>query len=120
MTALAEDFAETHDRQYGYRSDGEALQIVALTVIGRGVPAAPRVPERLVRAHEWVSEGGERSAFFGPGHGWLSAAVLPRAGLGEEPREGPLVVEEYDTTIVVPPGWRASRDGWNNILVDRA
>ena len=120
MTALAEDFAEAHDRQYGYRSDGEAQQIVALTVIGRGVPAAPRVPERLVRAHEWVSEGGERSAFFGPGHGWLSAAVLPRAGLGEEPREGPLVVEEYDTTIVVPPGWRASRDGWNNILVDRA
>ena len=120
MTALAEDFAETHDRHYGYRSDGEALHIVALTVIGRGAPAAPRVPERLVRAHEWVSEGGERSAFFGPGHGWLPAAVLPRAGLGEEPREGPLVVEEYDTTIVVPPGWRASRDGWNNILVDRA
>ena len=119
MTALAEDFADTHDRQYGYRSDGEALQIVALKVIGRGVPAAPRVPERLVRAGEWISEGGERSAFFGPGHGWLPTAVLPRAGLCEEPRQGPLVVEEYDTTIVVPPGWRASRDGWNNILVDR-
>ena len=119
MTALAEDFADAHDRQYGYRSDGEALQVVALKVIGRGMPAAPRVPERLVRAGEWISEGGERSAFFGPGHGWLPAAVLPRAGLGEEPREGPLVVEEYDTTIVVPPGWRASRDGWNNILVDR-
>ena len=119
MTALAEDFADTHDRQYGYRSDGEALQIVALKVIGRGVPAAPRVPDRLVRAGEWVSEGGERRAFFGPSHGWLPAAVLPRADLRAEPREGPLVVEEYDTTIVVPPGWRASRDGWNNILVDR-
>ena len=119
MTALAEDFADAHDRQYGYRSDGEALQVVALKVIGRGVPAAPRVPVRLVRAGEWISEGGERSAFFGPRHGWLPAAVLPRAGLGEEPRDGPLVVEEYDTTIVVPPGWRASRDGWNNILVDR-
>ena len=119
MTALAEDFADTHDRQYGYRSDGEALQIVALKVIGRGAPDAPRVPERLVRAGEWISEGGERSAFFGPGHGWLPAAVLPRAGLGEEPRQGPLVVEEYDTTIVVPPGWRASRDGRNNVLIDR-
>lgn len=120
MAALAEDFADTHDRQYGYRSDGEGLQIVALTVIGRGVAAAPRLPERLVRAGEWISEGGERPAYFGPIHGWLPAAILPRAGLCEEPREGPLVVEEYDTTIVVPPGWRASRDGWNNILVDRA
>ena len=120
MAALAEDFADTHHRQYGYRSDGEALQIVALTVIGRGVPAAPRVPERLVRAGEWISKGGERPAYFGPSHGWRPATVLPRAGLCEKPRAGPLVVEEYDTTIVVPPGWRASRDGWNNILVDRA
>ena len=119
MAALAEDFADTHHRQYGYRSDGEALQIVALKVIGRGVPAAPRVPERLARAREWISGGGERPAFFGPSHGWRTAAVLPRAGLCETPREGPLVVEEYDTTIVVPPGWRASRDGWNNVLVDR-
>ena len=116
---MAEDFADTHHRQYGYRSDGEALQIVALKVIGRGVPAAPRVPERLVRAREWISGGGERSAFFGPSHGWRLAAVLPRAGLCEEPRQGPLVVDEYDTTIVVPPGWQASRDGWNNVLVDR-
>ena len=119
MVALAEDFADTHHRQYGYRSDGEALQIVALKVIGRGVPAAPRVPERLVRAREWVSEGGERSAFFGPSHGWRPAAIVPRGGLCEAPREGPLVVEEYDTTIVVPPGWQASRDSWNNVLVDR-
>ena len=119
MAALAEDFAEAHDRQYGYRSDGEALQIVALTVIGRGVPAAPRVPERLVRAREWVSEEGERSAFFGPSHGWRPAAIVPRAGLCEKPRDGPLVVEEYDTTIVVPPGWQATRDGWNNIVIDR-
>ena len=119
LAVLAEDFADTHQRQYGYRSDGEALQIVALTVIGRGVPAAPRVPERLVRGREWISGGGERSAFFGPSHGWRSAAVLPRTGLCVAPREGPLVVEEYDTTIVVPPGWQASRDGWNNVLVDR-
>ena len=120
MAALAEDFADAHHRQYGYRSDGETLQVVALTVIGRGVPAAPRVPDRLVRAGEWISTGGERSAYFGPSHGWRPASVLPRAGLCEEPREGPLVVEEYDTTIVVPPGWQASRDGWNNVLVDRA
>ena len=119
MAALADDFADSHLREFGYRSDGEALQIVALKVIGHGVPDGPRVPERLVRAHEWVSGGGERQAFFGPGHGWRPASVLSRSSLCEEPREGPLVVEEYDTTIVVPPGWRASRDGWNNVLVDR-
>ena len=119
MSAMVEAFGQSHERQYGYRSDGEALQLVALKVIGRGIPAAPRLPDRLVRAAEWVSERGERKAFFGPEHGWQPAAVLPRVGLRDEPREGPLIVEEYDTTIVIRPGWRASIDGWNNLVIDR-
>ncbi len=32
---------------------------------------------------------------------------------------GPLIVEEYDTTIVVLPGWEASIDGWNNVVLTR-
>ena len=119
MAGMVEAFGQSHERQYGYRSDGEPLQTVALTVIGRGVPVAPRLPERLVRAAEWVSERSERNAFFGPEHGWRPAAVLPRIELRNEPREGPLIIEEYDTTIVVRPGWQASLDHWSNLLVDR-
>ena len=119
MTAMVEDFGEAHNQQYSYRSDDEALQLVALGVIGRGIPAAPRVPDRIVRSQEWIAEIGERKAYFGPDHGWLAAAVLPRVGLGDGATEGPLIVEEYDTTIVVRPGWRASLDSWNNIVVER-
>ena len=119
MAALVEDFGASHDQQYGYRSDNEALQLVSLGVIGRGIPATPRLPDRVARAQEWITESGERKAFFGPDHGWLETAVLPRAGLGEGAIEGPLIVEEYDTTIVVRPGWRARLDSWNNIVVER-
>ena len=31
---------------------------------------------------------------------------------------GPLIVEEYDATCVVPPGARASLDGFGNIVVE--
>ncbi len=119
MAAMVEDFGQAHDQQYGYRSDNEALQLVALGVIGRGIPASPRLPDRVARAQEWIAESGERKAYFGPEHGWLAAAVLPRGGLANEAKEGPLIVEEYDTTIVVRPGWRASLDSWNNIVVER-
>ncbi len=119
MAALVEGFGEAHDQQYGYRSDNEALQLVSLGVIGCGIPATPRLPDRVARAQEWIAESGERKAFFGPDHGWLDTAVLPRAGLGEEAMEGPLIVEEYDTTIVVRPGWRARLDSWNNIVIER-
>jgi N-methylhydantoinase A len=38
--------------------------------------------------------------------------------LRERPLDGPLILEEFDTTIVVPPGWRASLDAFGNIMLD--
>ena len=34
------------------------------------------------------------------------------------PREGPLVIEEYEGTVVVPPTARASLDEWGNIDIE--
>ena len=34
--------------------------------------------------------------------------------------EGPLIVEEYDSTTVVPPGWNATADRWSNIILQKA
>ena len=43
-------------------------------------------------------------------------AVISRAALLDSPpREGPLIVEEYDATCVVPPGCRATLDSLGNI-----
>jgi len=33
---------------------------------------------------------------------------------------GPLVVEEYDATTLVPPGWRIRRDDRDNLLIEPA
>ena len=45
------------------------------------------------------------------------APVRPRASLGEAPEPGPLLVDEYDTTVVVPPGWTARRHTATGALV---
>jgi len=54
-----------------------------------------------------------------PDHGatrrmWLGGKVtdvpvLPRASIGHDAVSGPLLVDEYDTTVVVPEGWSARR-----------
>jgi N-methylhydantoinase A len=31
---------------------------------------------------------------------------------------GPLIIEEYDATCVIPPGCEASLDDWGNIIID--
>jgi len=46
-------------------------------------------------------------AIFGDPHGWLDTPVVSRARNLAAGRIGPLIVEEYDATCVVPPGARA-------------
>jgi N-methylhydantoinase A len=58
-----------------------------------------------------------REAYFGPELGSLKARVVGRSALAERAIEGPLIVEEYDATAVVPPGSRAGLDGLGNIEI---
>ena len=112
---LEERFHEEHNRTFGYRSH-EQVQLVNLRLIARGIPKEPRMPNDLVSDPVVVTHPFRR-AYFGPTHGWLDTAVIPRKELLLEPRPGPLIVEEYDSTTVVPPEFTARRDEWGNILI---
>lgn len=122
LAELLEDFAREHDRTYGYRSDGEPVELVNLRLTARGVPWRPRVPERIAlppEAHpapEALSPA--RQVFYGPESGYVETPVRPRAVLAGVRLEGPLIVEEYDATTVVPPGCRATLDAWGNIVIE--
>jgi N-methylhydantoinase A len=45
--------------------------------------------------------------------------VVSRGELAAGALNGPLIVEEYDATCVVPPGWRAALDDEGNLMLDR-
>ena len=45
------------------------------------------------------------------------APIRPRASIGADPEPGPLLVDEYDTTVVVPPGWTIRREPRTGTLV---
>ena len=60
---------------------------------------------------------GQREAYFGREIGLVETEIITRGHLSTEATPGPVIVEEYDTTIVVPPGCSISRDeSWNVIL----
>ena len=66
-----------------------------------------------------AGQADTRRAYFGPEFGWRDTPVLSRSAFSAEPREGPVIIEEYDCTTVVRPGWRISRDEWHNMIVER-
>jgi N-methylhydantoinase A len=58
-----------------------------------------------------------REAYFGQEFGLIDTPVIDRRELSETPREGPLIVEEYEGTTVVPPQALASRDPFDNMVI---
>ena len=118
LDALAESFGREHERTYGHRAGaGEPVELVTAQVLGRGLGERPRVPERLVLA---VREAGSglRRAYYGPASGWIDTPIVTRAALARGGGdEGPCIVEEYDSTCLVPPGVRAKVDARGNLVL---
>lgn len=113
-------FGDEHERTYGYQSDDEVVVLINLRLIARGRGTEARVPAALAVT---TQAGGAvtrrpRSAYFGPRHGRLETAVVDRTDITGAGLEGPLIVEEYDSTTVVPPGCRIRRDAWQVLRLD--
>ncbi len=119
LDALAESFGREHERTYGHRAGaGEPVELVTAQVLGRGLGERPRVPERLVLAARETASGGSRRAYYGPAVGWIDTPVVTREALARGGGgDGPCIVEEYDSTCLVPPGARAGVDARGNLVL---
>jgi N-methylhydantoinase A len=110
---IAELFGREHEKTYGFRAPvEEPVELMGLSVIARGLPERPRLPRRIPPFATTVP--ATRKAWF-PNDGWIETPVLDRAGLATAARPGPLIVQEYDATCLVPRGMTASMDGFGNI-----
>ncbi|MCC7273795.1 MAG: hydantoinase/oxoprolinase family protein [Alphaproteobacteria bacterium] len=117
---LRADFDAAHERTYGYHSGDETAEIVNLRLVARGLSTAPRVPDRLAVAAALGSRtpGRGRPVYFGPEVGWVETPTVGRAAISAAWEQGPLLVEEYDSTTVVPPGARVRRILWDVLEVE--
>jgi N-methylhydantoinase A len=51
--------------------------------------------------------------------GWMDTPIYRRTDIGPGARiNGPAIVEQMDTTIVIEPGCRAEADSYGNLIVD--
>jgi len=114
---IEERFGVEHQRTYGHRAGvDEPVEIVALQLVGRGLPDRLRMPDSLSPQAATPAQPA-RPAYFGRALGWIETVILPRAALST-PRQGPVIIEEYDCTCLVPPGATASLDRFGNIIID--
>ena len=114
-------FEAEHEKRYGHAFAGAyPVETVNLRVIGT-------VPTRAaghigVDGGDVAAEESGRPVHFGPEFGTVETPVetpvITRAGLAPGPRAGPMIVEEYEGTTVVPPDCSARLDPQGNIIID--
>jgi N-methylhydantoinase A len=112
---MSNDFNDEHERTYGYRSDTDPVDLVNIKIVARGMVSGPRTYEPMSLVKAGKGKKSEREAYFGPEHGLLATPVISRQDLIGQTIEGPLIIEEYDATCLVPPGCSASLDDLGNI-----
>lgn len=123
LEKLAASFHDAHEREYSRRFEGTDIQIVNARVRGIGLMPTLSLPEveRGGEAPEDAARLGRRDAWFRvegePKK--LECELYEREKLRAGNRvEGPAIIVQFDTTIVVPPGLSADVDGYGNVIID--
>jgi len=114
-------FHAAHERVYGYARVQQPAEFVNFRAVHTFPLPRPvvRPPARAGGAADGARVG-ERRAYFAPG-GFVTTAVYDRARLPLGSRvPGPAIVEQDDTTTVLPPGHTALVDASGNLRIRRA
>lgn len=116
LKALAAGFHAAHERTYGHKNEAEAVHIVTLRLSAVGLLGDPQFAEATGDGN---SLKGERPAWF-TASGRILTPVHDRARLAAgQTVAGPAIVESFDSTLVIPPGWTGRVDGAGFIRLSR-
>ncbi len=101
LRGLQKAFEQEHERLYGHRSDPDnPVEVVAVRLVGQA--SARGHEERLKPAERPGERETSRRAHFGEPWGTIDTPVVARRALSGS-MKGPLLIDEYDSTTVVPP-----------------
>ena len=115
LPALREAFLMAYRTAYGYASNDE-VEVVNLRLTARIVRTRPLNFLALNTDTGSGDRGCVRQTYMNRAEGWLDTPVIERAAF-EGAREGPLILESGDATIVVPPGSLATVDTAGDVIV---
>jgi N-methylhydantoinase A len=111
---LRDGFHEAHRRAYGHAAPAEEIELVNVRVTAE--LARSRAIARATTPY--TPADTSRSVWLGPQDGRQVVPVVGRSDVRDGQR-GPLLIEEFDTTTVIPPGWAAGLDAQHTIVLER-
>jgi N-methylhydantoinase A len=122
LTAARRRFDERHAQIHGHAAKDRPVEVVSCRLRLRvAVPKyAPRPEEPAAPRPADRARKGCRTVYF-DGATPVVASLYERGRLDPgADLAGPAIVEQFDATTVIPPGWRATVDRRRNLILARA
>ena len=115
---LAENFRAAHKETFGYAT-GEPVEIanLRLTAIGQSEDRLRFSAISIVEENA-VATPLVRRVSLERGSSFHDVPLIQRSVVADKRRAGPVIIESYDTTILIPPGCSYSADPVGNVVVD--
>jgi N-methylhydantoinase A len=122
LAAARARFDDVHERIHGHAAKEKSVEVVSYRLRVRvSVPKFSPQPQPAGRPAPPSPEAvkGTRQVFFAPQKP-TETPIYDRDRLGVGANfAGPAIVEQFDATSVVPPGWHASVDRFGNLILER-
>ena len=117
---LLDRFHAEHDRTYGFSAPSEPAECVSVRVTTVGRIERIALLE-LGRTSGETLPKERRPVHFAEAGGFVDCPIYDRYALRAGARlDGPAVVEELDSTVVVHPGYTVDVDPYGNLIMRRA
>ncbi len=120
ISTLLSDFSRKHRQVYGYASPADPVNIVSLNLTS--VIVLPKVRRNKTgMGSAAVSPGarvGERNVLYADRER-LSVIYSREELRSGNSISGPAVIEQYDSTTLIPGNWKVGVDGYGNLIMRR-
>ncbi len=115
-------FHQAHDRRFGYSDPGERVQVVNVRLKARGLADRPEIERYPLDPNATAVPVERRPVVFNGAAGAIEydtpifdrIKLLPGISLS-----GPAIITQYDTTTVLPPGWRLMVDATRSLVIEQ-
>lgn len=117
---IAARYADEYEREFGYRLDPDiaTVEIVNARAAAVGV-ADPAEVAPTAKGNGDAAPHETREVYFDETAGFVATPIYLRSQIPVEAViDGPAIVEQMDTTVLIPPGSRARVDERLNLVID--
>ncbi len=117
---ISNRFHNAHERKYGYSLVDEKVEVVNARLDVIGLINKPKLRLMRTRKNKAIEPFAKREAYFESIDEFIEVPVFKRIQLSPGVKlNGPVIIEQYDSTIIVEEDWQLIVDNYGNLLITK-